>query len=78
MTILIYEIELKCLSCGNNYADIVKHNIADCTICMNVRNELWDTIFDVLDIYSSVDLFNKTDDDIIDIFLGKKWIKLKS
>ncbi len=78
LTIPIYEIELKCLSCGNNYDDIVKHSIADCTTYMNVRNELWDTIFDVLDVYSSVDLFNKTDDDIIDIFLGKKWIKLKS
>ena len=38
---------------------------------------MWDTITETLNIYDGVDLFNKEDDDIIDIFLGKSWDKIE-
>jgi len=78
LTIPIYNIVETCVSCGSTYDDIIKHTIVDCNKYINVRNTLWDTIFNVLDVHSSVDLFNKNDDDIIDIFLGKEWTHLKT
>ena len=38
---------------------------------------MWDIIIDTLNIDDGIDLFNKSDDDIIDIFLGKSWGKLR-
>ena len=38
---------------------------------------MWDIIIDKLNIDDGIDLFNKSDDDIIDIFLGKSWGKLR-
>ena len=38
---------------------------------------MWDIIIDKLNINYSIDLFNKSDDDIIDTFLGKSWGKLR-
>ena len=38
---------------------------------------MWDIIIDKLNIGDGIDLFNKSDDDIIDIFLGKSWGKLR-
>ena len=75
-TIPIHYEDQICLSCGQTYTDVVNHCIAECNDLMQIRNDLWDVIVDVLDVGSSVTLFNKTDSDVIDILLGKSWENL--
>jgi len=65
-----------CQLCGRQVIDIVIHCIAECPNLMQERNLMWDTIINVLDVSESIDLFNRDDDDIVDIFLGKSWDKL--
>ena len=62
-----------CVSCEQIYHDIVYHCIVECNTHMQIRNDLWDVITDVLDVHSSVELFNTTDEQIIEILLGKPW-----
>jgi len=78
LTIPIFDKEEICVSCCKMYDDIVRHSIAECSIYIKERNELWDIIINILDVHSSVELFNASDDDIIDILLGKHWYKLST
>jgi len=67
----------KCKLCTKPFSDIVLHCIAECSFLVTERNYMWDTIIEKLNINDGIDLFNRDDDDIIDIFLGKSWDKLE-
>ena len=67
----------QCKYCSQPVKDIVLHCIAECSSLTAERDHMWDIIIDKLNIDDGIDLFNKSDDDIIDIFLGKSWGKLR-
>ena len=63
----------QCKYSSQPVTDIVLHCIAECSSLTAERDHVWDIIIDKLNIDDGIDLFNKSDDDIIDIFLGKSW-----
>ena len=67
----------QCKYSSQPVTDIVLHCIAECSSLTAERDHVWDIIIDKLNIGDGIDLFNKSDDDIIDIFLGKSWGKLR-
>ena len=67
----------QCKYSSQPVTDIVLHCIAECSSLTAERDHVWDIIIDKLNIDDGIDLFNKLDDDIIDIFLGKSWGKLR-
>ena len=44
-----------------------------CENLVDERNELWDRSLDTFGVSAEVDLFNRDDDDILEILLGKTW-----
>ncbi len=64
---------VKCVVCFNDYDDIVYHIIMECPNFITQRNTIAENIIDILDVQSGVELFNMCKEDILDIYLGKKW-----
>jgi len=65
-----------CACCGLDFDSIVNHVIHRCTYLIDLRNSLWDTIIDILDVHSSVELFNMDDEAITQVLLAKHWRRL--
>ena len=67
----------QCKYCSQPVKDIVLHCITECSYLTAERDHMWDIIIDKLNIDDGIDLFNKSDDDIMDIFFGKSWGELR-
>ena len=63
----------RCPLCYAISADMVQHIFTYCQVLNELRNDLWDQITNLLGVELSVTLFQKTDSEIVDIFLGGLW-----
>ena len=45
---------------------------------MDVRDSMWEELVNTLDVEDFVDLWNKPDDETLDILLGAKWRPLRN
>lgn len=66
-----------CKICNRQINDIVMHIIMECCPFNTHRNAMWDDIHGVISINQAVELFTKTEEETLDIFLGKKWMALR-
>ena len=73
-----YQTIAHCRMCMKRYEDPVQHAIVECTAQNVYRDILWDKIIGFLDVTSSVNLFNRDDDDFVDILFGKQWDELET
>jgi endonuclease/exonuclease/phosphatase family metal-dependent hydrolase len=69
----IHHMAITCNLCGKIMPDIPLHMIMECTELIDIRTSMWDNILDNLGVEAEVDLFQREDWDILDIFLGRKW-----
>ena len=64
---------IPCKLCNKEYADIVRHAVAECPALYEERNTMWDYIIDNLDVQRGVDLACKDDEQFADFLCGAKW-----
>lgn len=57
--------------CNNHMFNVAEHMLTSCTALIQERNDFWDILSDCLSIHAETDLFNKEDQDIVQIMLGK-------
>ena len=63
----------ECDMCGGTYIDSVEHVIMQCSRLNAERDKLWDQITEVAGVHAAVCLFQKSEPEVLDIFLGKRW-----
>ena len=73
-----YTVPLTCELCGTEYHDVVEHIFVYCPDMMDVRDSMWEELVNTLDVEDFVDLWNKPDDETLDILLGAKWRPLRN
>lgn len=66
-----------CQICGIEFKDVVEHVFMRCTYYIDERNDLWDKILDRFGVEFAVDLFQYPEEECLNIFLGKRYIKRK-
>ena len=64
---------IDCDLCGITYIDCVDHYIMQCPMLNDKRDKLWDMITDVVGVHVAACLFHKSESEVLDIFLGKRW-----
>ena len=68
-----FYLPMLCELCNTTVTDSVEHLFMRCENLVDERNELWDRLLDTFGVSAEVDLFNRDDDDILEILLGKTW-----
>ena len=72
------QVEYKpCQLCGIEFNDVVEHVFMRCMYYIDDRNDLWDKILDRFGLEIAVDLFQYPEEECLNIFLGKSYIKRK-
>ena len=64
---------ITCNLCTKFTPYIPYHILMECTYLIVIRTYMWETLLDDLGVEAEVNLFQREGDDILDIFLGKKW-----
>ena len=67
----------QCTMCDKDYVDITEHVVMYCTGLTDIRNNMWDDMVNILEVEDFVELWNKPDEDILDILLGGYWNPLR-
>ena len=67
-----------CNLCTKPFTDYVEHIFSRCAGVINSRNDLWDDILNVFGVEISAQLFQKEDEEVIRIMLGKRWDRLST
>jgi hypothetical protein len=62
-----------CNLCDKATDDYVDHIMTRCECLMDHRNDMWDSILDTIGVEAEVNLFQREDEDITRIMLGKYW-----
>ena len=68
-----HHLVITCNLCAKLTPDIPCHILMECTDLIDLRTSMWETLLDDLGVEAEVNLFQREDNDILDIFLGKKW-----
>ena len=68
-----FDNEMMCDLCGSILVDPVEHVLMRCTQLNSIRDVFWDDLLNMFGVEFESDLFNRSDNDIIEIFLGKHW-----
>jgi hypothetical protein len=63
-------IKSECTVCKSHVTDIVRHTILQCPSLCNDRNTLMSEVVNALNVQTSVDFFNMSDDEILASLLG--------
>jgi exonuclease III len=66
-----------CELCGIEFNDIVEHAFMRCMWFNEIRSEMWDKILDQFGVEMAVYLFQCPEEQCLDIFLGRTYIKGK-
>ena len=66
-----------CELCGIEFNDIVEHAFMRCMWFNEIRSEMWDKILDRFGVEMAVYLFQCPEEQCLDIFLGRTYIKGK-
>ena len=81
-TLMCLPVSDESLTCNNichrNYTDVTEHIMMQCTGLNDCRNSMWEEIVNVLNVETSVELWNMSDEKILDILLGAKWTPLRN
>ena len=65
-----------CTPCGKTLTDSVEHGMMRCEGLLAERNNIWDKLFDGVEVHAEANMLNKCDMNILDILLGRRWSKL--
>jgi hypothetical protein len=65
--------ETICNLCERPFFDLVEHVFVRCESLNMLRNDMWDSITNVIGCINSVHLTNLPDEDTMEILLGKPW-----
>ena len=64
-----------CNLCNKSTSDYVDHIMTSCECLIDNRDKLWDNILDALGVEAEVNLFQRDDEQVTRIMLGKVWIQ---
>ena len=64
-----------CNLCNKSASDYMDHIMTSCERLIDNRDKLWDNILDTLGIEAEVKLFQRDDEQVTRIMLGKVWIQ---
>ena len=67
-----------CHLCNDTLSDVVEHFILRCSYFIQIRQDMWDYLLNNIDIKYESDIFNRPDNDILELLLGKKWNKIEN